>query len=258
MNEREIYINGLKVNYKIAGEGQPILILHGWGGSSNSWIKVLKILAGEGYQVRVPDFPGFGKNKTPAKPWGVDDYVKWLVDFTNSQNLSNFFLLGHSFGGRIAIRFAVKYPEKLKGLILCASAGIKPKQNFATKIIYLIALIGNVIFTPKFLARFKDAVRNLFYIFLRNRDYVRADGTMKETIKKVLDEDLLEDIPRIKIRTLLIWGEKDKLVPLKYAYMFKEKIKNSELKILPKVGHTPNLEAPEKLAEIILKFLKIL
>jgi pimeloyl-ACP methyl ester carboxylesterase len=179
--EEEIIINGLRINYKIAGEGPAILVLHGWGGSSDSWVEVQQILANRGYQVIVPDFPGFGKSLTPLRPWDLTDYTNWLMDFINYQKLEKFYLLAHSFGGRIAIKFAIRYPEKIKSLILCDSAGIRPKPGLKTKIIFWLAKIGNAIFAPKHLIRLKDAARNLFYVFLRNKDYVKANGTMKET-----------------------------------------------------------------------------
>lgn len=256
MEEKKILINGLETNYKIAGEGKPLLVLHGWGGSSDSWIKTQRILADQDYKVICPDFPGFGKSVPPNTPWGIDDYAKWVNDFADSLNLKEFFVTAHSFGGRIAIRFGIKYPQRIKSLILCASAGIKPKPGLKTRIIYWIARIGNAIFTPKHLTRFKDAARNLFYIFLRNKDYVKANGTMKETIKKIFEEDLLPDLSKVKTKTLIIWGEIDKMVPLKYAYIFNEKIKDSKLEILPKIGHSPHLEVPEKLSEIINDFFK--
>jgi len=256
MKEEKISINNLEINYKIAGQGPAILILHGWGGSSDSWIRVQKILSKEGFQVVVPDFPGFGKSKTPFSPWGLEEYTNFILNLTNYFGLKDFYLLGHSFGGRIAIKFAVSHPEKIKSLILCDSAGIKQKWGLKEILIFQLAKIGNAVFTPTPLRRLKDRARNLFYIFLRHRDYVKADGTMKETMKKVINEDLLIDLPKIKTKTLIVWGKNDKLVPVKYAYFFKEKIENSELKILPKIGHSPNLETPEKLAEIILNFLK--
>jgi len=256
MREEKILINGLQVNYKIAGEGKPILILHGWGGSSDSWIKVQEILAEKDCKVICPDFPGFGKSKTPLCPWSVGDYAKWVDDFANSLGMERFFVISHSFGGRVAIKFAVNYPEKLNGLILCASAGIKPKPSFKTKIIFRLAKIGNAVFTPKRLARFKDGARNLFYIFLRRKDYVKASGTMKEAIKRVLDEDLFLELPKIRTKTLIVWGEADKMVPLRYGHIFRENIKNSELVILPEVGHSPHLEVPGRLAEIVLEYLK--
>jgi len=259
MKEETLLINNLKINYKIAGSGPAVLILHGWGGSSDSWIRVLEILSENGFKLICPDFPGFGKSMTPFTPWGVGDYANFVNDFikkTCGEPVEPFFLLGHSFGGRVAIKFSVLWPEKIKSLILCDSAGIKQKWGIREKLIFQISKIGNAIFTPTPLRRFKDKAKNLFYIFLRHRDYAKANGTMRQIIKKVLTEDLLKDLPQIKIRTLIIWGENDKLVPVKYAHIFKEKIENSELKILPKIGHSPHLEVPEKLTKIIIQFLR--
>ena len=256
IEEKEILIDNLKINCKIAGQGPAILILHGWGGSSDSWLKVQEILAKAGFKVICPDFPGFGKSKTPFETWGAKEYANFVLNLTKILELQKFFLLGHSFGGRVAIKFSVLYPEKIKSLILCDSAGIKQKWGLGEKLIFQISKLGNAIFTPTPLKRFKDKAKNLFYLFLRHRDYAKADGMMRKILKKVITEDLLDDLPQIKTRTLIIWGESDKLVPVKYAHIFKEKIENSELKILPKIGHSPHLEVPEKLAKIIIQFLR--
>lgn len=255
MREKTELLNDLKINYKIAGHGLPLLILHGWGGSSDSWVKVIEILK-KNFFVICPDLPGFGKSQTPKTAWDLKDFAIWLKNFVDFLKIENFFLLGHSFGGRVAIKFSIQYPEMVKSLILCNSAGIKQKLGIKEKIIFQLALIGNAIFSPKILRRFKDRVRNLFYKFLRSSDYAKAKGIMKETIKKILAEDLLPELSKVKVKTLIIWGEKDRILPLKYAFVFKEKIKNSELKILPKIGHSPHLEDPEKLSEIILQFLR--
>lgn len=254
--EKQIDISGLKVNYKISGEGPVILILHGWGGSSDSWIRVLKLVAMAGFKVIVPDFPGFGKSITPPEPWGIEDYTNLISKFTKDLGLENIFLLGHSFGGRITVKFSTTYPEKIKKIILCDSAGIRPKSDLKAMIIFLMAKIGNTIFSPGPLVRMKDWARNIFYVFLRHKDYVKAEGTMRETIKKVFEQDLLPELPKIKIKTLIVWGAEDKMVPLRYGRVFKEKIENSEMEILPKVGHSPHLECPEKLAGIIINFLR--
>ena len=262
MKEKTILIDNLKVNYKIAGSGPAIINLHGWGSSSESWLKIQEVLAKRGYFVVCPDLPGFGKSETPLNPWTVNDYVKWLNNFIeevkkfSSQPIEPFFLLGHSFGGRIAVRLAADYPEKIKKLILCDPAGIKTKPGIKTKITLFTASVGDIIFSLKPLTRFKDIARNLFYMFLSNRDYVKANTIMKETIKKVLEEDLSPDLPKIETKTLIIWGKKDRIVSVEHAHVFKEKIKNSELKILPKVGHSPHLEMPEKLVEILFPFLQ--
>jgi pimeloyl-ACP methyl ester carboxylesterase len=255
MEEKKILINGLPINYKISGEGQPVLILHGWGGSSDSWLSVQEILAKNNYKVIVPDFPGFGKSITPPSAWGIKDYTDFIIAFMDKMKLDNFFLIGHSFGGRISTRLAANYDKNIKGLILCDAAGIKPKMGPKAMVIFSLARIGNAIFTPRHFARLKDAARNIFYIFLRNKDYVKAKGTMRETIKKVLNEDLSQELPAIKDKTLIIWGQEDKMVPIKYAHIFKDKIPDSELEIIKGVGHSPHIEVPQKLSQIILNFL---
>jgi len=273
IQEKEITICDLRINYKEAGEessllnslpaGQtgnrqviPLLILHGWGGFSGSWEGVSKILALKGVRVIIPDLPGFGKSQTPRSAWGVREYSDFLLNLATSLKLKEFFLLGHSFGGRISIKFAVFHPEKIRKLILCDSAGIKEQYGPKEKFIYYLVKIGNAVFTPEPLARLKDAARSFFFLFIRHKDYAKAKGMMKEVIKKVLDEDLLADLPQIKNETLIIWGGRDKLVPVKYAAVFKEKIANSQLKIIPPSGHSPHLEFPNELSEIIWQFLQ--
>ena len=256
MEEKTVLINALKINFKVAGQGPAILVLHGWGGFSSSWTKVLELLSLKGYKVICPDFPGFGKSETPLVAWDVADYMEWVVSFIKSQDLDEFFLLGHSFGGKVAIKFTLSRPGTVKALILCNSAGIKQEPDLKTRIIFMLVHIGNTIFSSKLLARFKDKARHILYSFLRHKDYVKAEGVMRQSIKKVLKEDLLPVLSEIKIKTLIIWGEKDKMVPVKYAYMFNEKIDNSKLEILAGIGHSPHLKKPKELVDIILKFLR--
>jgi len=255
MKEEKLSINNLEVNYKIAGEGPAILVLHGWGGSSDSWREVLRILSGN-YKVVVPDLPGFGKTPPPPRVWERKDYIDFILSFLESLRIDTFFLVGHSFGGSLAVMLSKRCPERIKKIIFLDASGVKPKINPKTMIIFWMARIGNAVFSPKHLRRFKDAARNLFYIFLRNRDYVKAKGIMRETIKNVFAEDLLPELSDVKNQTLIVWGEIDRMVPLKYGRIFNEKIAGSVLKTLPKVGHSPHLEVPEELSRIISSFFK--
>jgi pimeloyl-ACP methyl ester carboxylesterase len=260
MREEKILVNDIEVNYKIAGEGPAILVLHGWGGCSDSWLRVIEILSKKGYTVLVPDLPGFGKTPPPYDPWSVGDYMEFLETLLEEIRKKEkdfslpFFLLGHSFGGRVSIKFCVKYPENVRKLILLDSAGIKPGHDLKSSLIFFAAVVGNALFTPKIMVRLRDSARAFFYKLIRNRDYVKANEIMKETLKKVLYEDLFSELPMLGHKTLIIWGDKDKMVPLKYAYMFKKQIKNSQLEVFKGVGHSPHLECPENLSGLVKNF----
>ncbi|MCP6719132.1 MAG: alpha/beta hydrolase [Patescibacteria group bacterium] len=246
MQEKTVSIYNLKVKFKVAGQGPVILILHGWGASSASWSKVQRILAKNGYEVICPDFPGFGKSETSQEPWSITDYMKWVNAFVESQDLNRFSLLGHSFGGRVAIKFAASFPEKIKTLILCNSAGIKVKLDPKRKLASFLAGIAKSL---------PVEIRNkVSDTFLNDTDYVRAKGVMKQTIKNVIAEDLLPYLSEIRAKTLIVWGEKDEMVPISNAYIFKENIAGSELQIIPDAGHSPHLEKPKILSEIISEF----
>lgn len=236
-----ISVKGVKSSYKVEGEGRPLLILHGWGASSDSWVEVQKKLSKK-YKVICPDLPGFGKSEMPPLPWGVEDYKDWVVQFLKALQIDDFLLIGHSFGGRISIKLSSEgFVEKM---VLCAPAGIKIKRDVKTSLLLLLSKA-----TPL------KPLKKIFYFLIRKRDYAKAKGVMRETMKKVVSEDLTSLLPRIEAETLLIWGREDKLIPVKYANIFKKEIKNSRLLVIEKAGHSPNLNTPDKLTEEIFKFL---
>ncbi|PIS39684.1 MAG: hypothetical protein COT33_00680 [Candidatus Nealsonbacteria bacterium CG08_land_8_20_14_0_20_38_20] len=229
---------------------ETILILHGWGSSAQKWSRVKEILNRQGLRVIAPDLPGFGENPPPNEPWLIDDYVEWVKNF--SQGFAPFFLLGHSFGGRIAIKFVLKYPEMVLGLILAGAPAIKSKKQSDVKN-FVFKIFARFSFLP-----FYQFLRKIFYLyFLRKTDYIRLkDEAMIGTFKKIISEDLSSYLPQIKTKTLVLWGEKDDYAPVKMAGLIKEKIVNSKLVIFPNVKHSPYLEIPEKLAEVIIEFLR--
>ncbi|MFA6376817.1 MAG: alpha/beta hydrolase, partial [Candidatus Paceibacterota bacterium] len=149
MKEQKIIINDLAENYKAYGKELPsfakvsedkpvVLVLHGWGIGSGSWVGVAEGLARDGFGVVCPDMSGFGKSQEPEKPWKVDDYVKFVEDFAAQLGLEKFYLLGHSFGGGVAAVYAAKHPDKMEKMVLCDSAIIRKerldwRQEYAKK-----------------------------------------------------------------------------------------------------------------------------
>jgi pimeloyl-ACP methyl ester carboxylesterase len=243
---------------------KTLIILHGWQSSKEKWQKTKQILEdSEELKVIVPDIPGFKPETELKRPWNLNDYVEWLKYFIQDKEKTcpelaeGFFLLGHSFGGRMSIKFAAEYPEKVKRLILVSAAGIK-NAPFYKKILGLGALTAKKLKIERipFLKDFWEIFRKFFYYYiLRKTDYLQASGFLKETIKNILNEDLTSLLDKISVPTLIIWGGKDRITPVKDAYLMERKIKNSTLEILKNVGHTPYLENPQILAQKIKEFL---
>lgn len=227
------------------------VILHGWGSCAERWQKVKELLEAGGYKVFLPDLPGFGKEPAPLIPWSIDDYVEWAKSFCEKNNLSRVFLLGHSFGGAIAAKFSIKYPIYVEKLVLIDSAGIRKKRlkkEIQKKVAHFLNIFS---FLPFYELIRKIAYRTLF----RYSDYLLTDGVMKKTYLKVLENDISGVFSSVSVPTMLIWGEKDKITPLKHAYFIKEKIPGAKLEIIPNVKHNPHKEAPEVLVQKILEFL---
>ena len=229
---------------------ETVLILHGWGASSQSWVRVKELLENRDCKVIVPDLPGFGESAKLIKPWTIDDYVRWVKDFCEEESLSQFFLLGHSFGGSLAIKFSLAYPDKIKKLILIDSAGIR-KKTIKKEIIKKIAnLLNKFSFLP-----FYSFVRSSLYKIIKS-DYFSLQGIMKETYLNVIGEDLSKRVAGISIPLMLIWGEKDRLTPLPNAYLIRDRVNGAKLEIIANVGHNPHSEATGILTEKVLNFIK--
>ena len=253
---KSVLVDGLSVHYKIAGEGSPLLILHGWGSSSISWAEFQDSLSLQGFQVIVPDLPGFGLSAPPATVWGIAEYTALIFGLAEKLGLQKFSLAGHSFGGQIAIQFAASHPEKIEKLILLAAAGIRKEPGKEAETVRFVAKFFNFFLSPIPSEGLKDFVRRICCRFIGRQDYAKTKGIMREVMAKVIREDLTHIFAHIKAPTLIIWGDKDKITPLEDAFVMKKHIKNSYLGIFPGAGHRIRAEAPKKLAETMVTFLR--
>jgi len=250
----EVVINGIKTNYQVFGEGEPFLILHGWGSNSDRWANVADLISkgvpgGPGpFKVIVPDLPGFGKTDVLSAPWDTNKYINFIEQFIKELNIGEFYLFGHSFGGALTAKIAVKHVQDVKKLFLVSAACVREKT--AKKNVYKrgAKFIKLFKFLPYY-ALFRKAV---YKYIIRRSDYIYFEGVMKETYLKVVAEDVSFQLPFIKVPTVIIWGDKDDSTPIEDAKVINEKIKNSRLVIIPGAGHRLNKENAEILAEDVL------
>ncbi len=253
----EVIVNGIKTNYLVYGEGKSFVILHGWNSASDRWLKEAEIIsdlpaqAGKNCRVIIPDLPGFGKSDKLARPWTVNDYVSWFENFTKTLGITDFYLLGYSFGGALASKIAVKHPQEIEKLFLVAAAVVRQRtarKNFLAR----ISKLAKIFYFMPYYSLFRKAV---YKFVIRKSDYVYTEGIIKETYLNVVQDDISYHLPFIKVPTVIIWGDKDQSVSLDNAKFINEKIKNSKLIIIPEADHLLHRKMPELLAEKIIENL---
>ncbi len=251
MIEKKVIAKHIETHYKMFGKGKPLLILHGWPSSSEKWIGIGKELAEHGFLVVIPDLPGFGSTPAPATPWSQGDYVQWMQEFVDAlpEFKKEFYLLGHSFGGSLSARFAIKYNQRLEKLFLVAASCIRKKTLPKDVSSRISKIVKKLSFIPYY-----RLIRKAMYKFVfKKSDYANIEGVMKETYLKVIADDSSQKLYFIKVPTIILWGDKDTSTPIDDARFINKKIQNSKLIIIPGVGHSVQLEAPEILIQKILE-----
>lgn len=258
MNPQEstTFIEGLQVSYTVRGEGSPVLLLHGWGSSSESWRNVQDMLANAGLRVFALDLPGFGGTPPPPSVWGVEEYASCVEQFARAIGLSVFSLVGHSFGGQVALSLASSHPSLVVKLALIAPAAIRPPLERGGRIFSLVAKILALPLTLIPTEKARTWIRRKAYEAIGRRDYGRAEGIMKKVLERVIRQDLSHLLSSVNTPTLLLWGDKDLLTPLSHGLGMKAAMPNATLKVFEGRGHNLHKEVPEDIARDISLFLR--
>ncbi len=242
---------------RLGDSGPALLMLHGWGQNLHS-LKPLGELLSAYFTVYIVDLPGFGKTPVPEGAWDTIRYMEWVLDFIDETGLDKVIVLGHSFGGRIAIRLAANHPDRIEAIVLMAAAGLQIKRSFSKKM--RMKWIKAVKHVTRFQAKITGIDLNEWFINkYGSRDYKNA-GRMRGTLVKTISENLTEEAKKITAPTFLLWGEKDQETPAYFGKEFNDLIKNSKLTILPGRDHFPFIangqNSPDLCAKYILDFLR--
>ncbi|MDP1722625.1 MAG: alpha/beta hydrolase [Candidatus Gottesmanbacteria bacterium] len=232
-----------------------IVILHGWGLSGKTFLPLEQCLKKQGYRVFAPDLPGFGATKIPEHPLALVDYAQFLDGYLKKNHIVQPILIGHSFGGRVSLKYNELYPNRVRALILSGTPGFTPIPK--KKLLFFIALakIGGFLFSIPPLSLAQDSVRRWYYYVVGAKEFFRAEGAMRETFKRIVREDLVSSMEAIKIPTLLLWGEYDIIVPLSIAERMHRVIVDSELLVIPEANHGVPYKQSEEFASYVTRFL---
>ncbi len=250
--DKSTNIRGIKFCYTVEGEGQPVVLMHGWGCNHTTLQSIERLLL-PGFKVYNVDFPGFGGSTEPATVWGVEDYTALIEEFIKIEHIENPILLGHSFGGRVGILYSSR--NAVRKLILVDAAGIKPRRSL--KYYYKVYTYKAVKHTLPLLfgkARAEELL-NKYRSKVGSSDYSNASQMMRSILSKVVNEDLKSCLPKIKCPTLLIWGENDTATPLADAKFMEKMIPDAGLVSFPGVGHYSFLENPYQFAAVLKSFV---
>jgi pimeloyl-ACP methyl ester carboxylesterase len=229
----------------------PIVVLHGWGAHIEAVESVVAPLAAETEVIAI-DLPGFGESAEPPGAWSSEDYAEFLIKLLASEGISRCHLVGHSRGGAIAICLAVRQPSLVGRLLLCDSAGLRPKRGWRYRSRVAVAKLGRVIglFGPPG-RKLQDRMRRR----VASTDYADASPAMRETFRRVIAEDLSGQLPQIAVPSLLVWGDADEDTPLWMGERMAELLPDGALVVFEGAGHFAYADQPGRFAQLCRTFL---
>ena len=217
----KINVKNLNVNYIQYGEGKDIVLLHGWG-QNIEMMKPLGDYFSDKFRITILDLPGFGESDEPKETWNIGKYNEMLEEFIEELKIKKPILIGHSFGGRLAIRYAAEHP--VTKIVLFGSPCIRIQEELpiSVKILKTLKKLPG-------LNNFGEYMKK----YIGSRDYKAASPIMRQTLVEVVNEDLTKYAREIEEPTLLIWGDQDTEAPVKEAKELEKIMLDAALIILP-------------------------
>lgn len=232
--------NSVAVYYKVfhEGRGDPIFLLHGWGVNGKIFDQLIENFPEKTFVV--VDFPPFGESDKNIKDWTIFTYASLFMSLCDHLKIEKCDILGHSFGGRVAIIVSAIRRSLVHSCILVDSAGLRPRR----KMKYYVNLWKYKIYKKlgKDVSRFGSS------------DYKPLPPEMKDVFKNIVSTYLEEYARRSKVKTLLVWGENDKETPLYMGKRLNRYIKTSRLYVMKNTGHFPFLDKPLEFYQLINNF----
>lgn len=212
------------------GRGKDLVFLHGYLSSKESFYPQIDYFS-KFYRVTAFDFPGFGEAEPLKSAFSVGDYADWTENFLKEMGIQNPLVIGHSFGGRVAIK-CLSRGNLFERAVLCGCAGIVPKRTLRYKM-----RVKTYRFVKKIAPKYAERK-------FGSEEYRSLSPVMKESYKKIVNEDLREDAAKIRVPVLFINGEEDRETPLSSIGIYERAIGGSRVEVLRSAGHFAHLDNP--------------
>jgi len=271
----EIELHGRFFRYRMAGKGPLVVLLHGVAGSSETWVDVMRRLSGS-YTVLAPDLLGHGGSAKPAGDYSLGAYVNLIRDLLAALDLPPGTIVGHSLGGGVALQFAYQFPERCERLVLVSAGGLGREVH---PILRAAALPGAELVLPWLAVAAAHgigaATKTMGKLGFRAstdlgetwRSFVslgdpEARRAFLHTVRRVIDlrGQLVSATDKLylasEVPTLIVWGDRDPLIPVAHAYQSHAAMAGSRLEVFPRAGHYPYLEDPERFAHLLVDFMR--
>lgn len=272
----EIVLHGHKMTFLIAGEGPPVALIHGVAGRADQWQKVIELLA-RSHTVVAPDLLGHGESAKPRGDYSLGAHATGIRDLLVALGLTRASVVGHSFGGGIAMQFAYQFPERCERLVLVSSGGLGDEVHALLRAAtlpgseYVLPMLAH----PRVLAIASVLPRGLGRLGLRTgpdltemaRAYqslskAEARSAFIQTLRGVIDPtgQRINASDRLylaaKMPSMVIWGARDRIIPAEHAEVAHAGMPDSRLEIFDDAGHFPHLDDPYRFAETLEDFFE--
>jgi pimeloyl-ACP methyl ester carboxylesterase len=276
MTERTVIVHGHDRAYTLAGSGPALLLLHGIGSERQTWAPVLPLLA-EHFTVIAPDLLGHGASAKPRADYSLGGYANGMRDLLGLLEIETVTVVGHSFGGGVAMQFAYQFPERTERLVLVATGGLGPEVSILLRVLTLPT--APAVLTLSHFTLIRPLLRTLaaataavapapiaadlaealtVYTGLRSP---AARAAFLRVLHHVMDwrGQLVTMRDRSYLTagmpTLIVWGERDSVVPASHAVWASREMPHSRLVLMPDVGHFPHRERPEAFSRSVVEFV---
>lgn len=249
-------IDGLTIYYEQHGspESPQILLLHGWGSSVDAFRLLIRDFQDRFFLTAV-DFPGFGQSDMIPRPWDAADYARFVQKFIRQAGLENPVLIGHSHGGRTILKLVGEGLYAPPKIILMDAAGLTSKRTLRQTLrLYTYKSIKGTLSLPG-IRRFSGGLLERARGHFGSADYKDAPPVLRNTLVRLVNEDLRPVLPRIPCPTLLIWGDQDKATPLSHGQEMARAIPDAGLCVIRGAGHFSFVERPYEVHRILESFL---
>jgi pimeloyl-ACP methyl ester carboxylesterase len=276
MERAEIVLHGHRVSYRSAGTGPLLVLLHGIAGSSATWEDVIPRLSGS-HTVIAPDLLGHGESSKPSGDYSLGAYANLIRDLLGALGEERGTIVGHSLGGGIALQFAYQFPERCERLVLVSSGGLGRELHLLLR---AAALPGAEVVLPWLCVAGRHSVGAVAHAL--GRIGLRASADLEEiwrnfasledadarqaflhTVRAIIDlgGQRVSATDRLYLAsalpTLIVWGERDPLIPVSHGRDAHERIQGSRLEIFPGAGHFPYRDDPRRFAATLLEFIEM-